>query len=119
MQRKKYCDILFCLGLYLDSKVTIQHNMCLTSVKKNTVYAKSHTEQVYTITLPIDTLEELIVNSLQKLEWLWQFREMALPPISVNASSAIIQTHNTTTESNENSIELTLPDNYEARLAMS
>lgn len=42
----------------------------LTCVKKNTAYETSQTEQVYTITFPMDTLEELTVNSLQKLEWL-------------------------------------------------
>ena len=64
--------------------------MCLTSVKKNTVYARSQTQQVYTITLPTDTLGELTVNSRQKPEWLWQSREMALPLMSVNASSSIM-----------------------------
>lgn len=67
--------------------------MCsnLTSVKKNTMYANSQTQQVYTITLPMDIFGELTVNSRQKPEWLWQSRDMALPLMSVKASSSIME----------------------------
>lgn len=95
--------------------------MCLTSVKKNTAYAKSQTEQVYTNTLPMDTLEELTVNSLQKLEWLWQFRDIALPLMSVKVSSPIMQARNTNTGSKEKTPALSeLSEiNYKTRLAIS
>lgn len=62
----------------------------LTSVTQNTAYAKSHTQQVYANTFPIDILAELTVNSRQKSEWLWQARDIALPRMSVNTSSSIL-----------------------------
>lgn len=53
---------------FYNNNFTLNRRISHTCVKKNTAYAKSHTEQVYAITLPMDTLGELTVNSLQKLE---------------------------------------------------
>lgn len=61
-------------------------------MKKNIAYANNHIKQVYTITLRKDSFGEVTVNSLQKAEWVWQSKEIELPFMSVNSSSAMLMT---------------------------
>lgn len=76
-------------------RILTLRGILLTSVTQNTAYAKSQTQQVYAKTFPIDILAELTVNSRQKPEWLWQARDIGFPPMSVNASSSILNADKT------------------------